>query len=162
MTSPQPGEIEVEDRLERRIRKPVDGLRCTLSCIEIVALALGMFGVAEFLKNVSELNPKLKDTQFADYHGHGWNFRAIFKRDRKGNLLDDANNIIPANDPEKFKKAVHLDSIHVDFGMQCVDCHFGQDNHGSDSPSAKNSAWPPRPRQNEKRRDHRHEQKDVI
>ena len=39
MTSPQPGEIEVEDRLERRIRKPVDGLRCTLSCIEIVALA---------------------------------------------------------------------------------------------------------------------------
>ena len=44
MTSPQPGEIEVEDRLERRIRKPVDRLRCTLSCIEIVALALA--GVA--------------------------------------------------------------------------------------------------------------------
>jgi glycosyltransferase 2 family protein len=39
VTSPQPGDIEVEDRLERRIRKPVDGLRCTLSCIEIVALA---------------------------------------------------------------------------------------------------------------------------
>ncbi len=37
----------------------------------------------------------LKDTQFADYHGHGWNFRAVFKRDRKGNLLDDNNNIIP-------------------------------------------------------------------
>jgi len=30
----------VEDRLERRIRKPVDLLRCTVSCIEIVALAL--------------------------------------------------------------------------------------------------------------------------
>ena len=44
MTSPQPAEIEVEDRLERRIRKPVDLLRCTLSCIEIVALALA--GVA--------------------------------------------------------------------------------------------------------------------
>jgi uncharacterized protein (TIRG00374 family) len=40
VTSPQPGEIQVEDRLERRIRKPVDLLRCTLSCIEIVALAL--------------------------------------------------------------------------------------------------------------------------
>ena len=40
MTSPRPGQIEVEDRLERRIRKPVDLLRCTLSCIEIVALAL--------------------------------------------------------------------------------------------------------------------------
>jgi len=40
VTSPRPAEIEVEDRLERRIRKPVDLLRCTLSCIEIVALAL--------------------------------------------------------------------------------------------------------------------------
>jgi uncharacterized protein (TIRG00374 family) len=44
VTSPQPGEIQVEDRLERRIRKPVDLLRCILSCIEIVALALA--GVA--------------------------------------------------------------------------------------------------------------------
>ena len=48
----------------------------------------GKWGDPEFLKHVSELNPKLKDTQFADYHGHGWNFRAVFKRDRKGNLLD--------------------------------------------------------------------------
>jgi len=40
VTSPQPAEIQVEDRLERRIRKPVDLLRCTVSCIEIVALVL--------------------------------------------------------------------------------------------------------------------------
>ena len=39
MTFPQPGEIQIEDQLERRIRKPVDLLRCTLSCTEIVALA---------------------------------------------------------------------------------------------------------------------------
>ncbi len=39
MTSPQPGEIQIEDQLERRIRKPVDLLRCVLSCTEIVALA---------------------------------------------------------------------------------------------------------------------------
>ena len=44
MTVPQPGGIEVEDQLERRIRKPVDLLRCVLSCIEIVALAVA--GVA--------------------------------------------------------------------------------------------------------------------
>jgi uncharacterized protein (TIRG00374 family) len=44
VTSSQPGEIQVEDHLERRIRKPVDLLRCVLSCIEIVALALA--GVA--------------------------------------------------------------------------------------------------------------------
>ena len=38
MTSPQPGKIHIEDQLERRIRKPVDLLRCVLSCFEIVAL----------------------------------------------------------------------------------------------------------------------------
>ena len=95
------------------------------------AAVRGKWGDPEFSADVSELNPKIKDTQFADYHGHGWNFRAIFKRDRKGNLLDDANNIVPNDDPEKFKKAVHLESIHVEFGMQCVDCHFAQDAHGS-------------------------------
>jgi uncharacterized protein (TIRG00374 family) len=40
VTPSQPGEIHVEDQLERRIRKPVDLLRCTLSCTEIVVLAV--------------------------------------------------------------------------------------------------------------------------
>jgi glycosyltransferase 2 family protein len=40
VTPQQPGEIQIEDQLERRIRKPVDLLRCVLSCIEIVALAV--------------------------------------------------------------------------------------------------------------------------
>ena len=44
MTSQQQASILVEDRLERRIRKPVDLLRCLVACIEIVALALA--GVA--------------------------------------------------------------------------------------------------------------------
>ena len=44
MTPQQPGEIQIEDQLERRIRKPVDLLRCVLSCIEIVVLAVA--GVA--------------------------------------------------------------------------------------------------------------------
>jgi len=93
------------------------------------AAARGLWTDKEFLKKVSDLNPELKDTQFADYHGHGWNFRAIFKRDRKGNLLDADNKIVGANDPDKFKRAVHLRDIHVDKGMHCVDCHFGQDAH---------------------------------
>jgi hypothetical protein len=91
----------------------------------------GLWGDPEFLKNVRDLNPELKDTQFADYHGHGWNFRAVYKRDRKGTLLDAQGRAIADDDPRKFKKAVHLSSIHVDKGMHCVDCHFGQDNHGS-------------------------------
>ena len=91
----------------------------------------GKWGDPDFSKDVSLLNPQLKDTQFADYHGHGWNFRAVYARDRKGDLLDKNRDIVANDDPEKFKKSVHLQSIHVDVGMQCVDCHFAQDNHGN-------------------------------
>lgn len=91
----------------------------------------GKWSDPEFLKNVSTLNDKLKDTQFADYHGHGWNFRAVFKRNRKGALLDAEGNVVSDDDPDKFKKAVHMSSIHMDVGMHCVDCHFAQDMHGN-------------------------------
>ena len=91
----------------------------------------GKWADLEFLEGVSELNPTLKDTQFADYHGHGWNFRAVFKRDRAGNLLDADGAEVAADDPEKFDKAVHMSSIHLDAGMHCVDCHYAQDTHGN-------------------------------
>jgi hypothetical protein len=48
----------------------------------------GNWGDPKFLENVTDLNPGLKHTQFADFNGHGWVFRAVFKQDRKGNLLD--------------------------------------------------------------------------
>ena len=95
------------------------------------AAVRGKWSDPEFLKQVSTLNPKLQDTQFADYHGHGWNFRAIFKRDRKGTLLDKDGKAVSDTDPDKFKKSVHLKSIHVDVGMHCTDCHFSQDSHGN-------------------------------
>ncbi len=95
------------------------------------AVVRGKWADVEFLKNVWDLNPKLNDTQFADYHGHGWNFRAVQKRDLRGNLLDADGNIVSNDDPDKFDKAVHLSSIHVDKGLHCVDCHFTQDNHGN-------------------------------
>jgi hypothetical protein len=95
------------------------------------AAAKGLWGDKEFLDKVSELNPKLKHTQFADYHGHGWVFRAIFKHDRKGNLLDLHDNKIPDSDPQKFAKAVHLKDVHLAHGMQCADCHFEVDVHGN-------------------------------
>ncbi|MGE3730910.1 MAG: hypothetical protein AB7F83_10210 [Lysobacterales bacterium] len=91
----------------------------------------GLWADREFLGKVADLNPGLKDTQFADYHGHGWNFRGVFKRDRKGNLLDAEGAHVAADDPDKFQKAVHLASIHMEKGMHCVDCHFEQDAHGS-------------------------------
>jgi hypothetical protein len=110
------------------------------------AAARGLWGDTEFLRNVYDLNPELKDTQFADYHGHGWNFRGVFKRDREGNLLDAEGKIVPPDDPEKWRKngepkfvpagtnpgkTVHMMDIHAEKGMQCADCHFSQDGHGN-------------------------------
>jgi hypothetical protein len=95
------------------------------------AATRGLWGDKDFLKRVWENNDKMKDTQFADYHGHGWNFRYVFKRDRKGTLLDKDNAPVADSDPKKFSKAVHLTSIHLDKGMHCVDCHFSQDVHGN-------------------------------
>lgn len=94
------------------------------------AAVRGKWTDPEFLADVSKLNPTLKHTQFADYHGHGWIFRAVFKRDRKGNLLDAEDAKVAFDDPDRFKKAVHLMDIHAERGMHCVDCHFKQDNHG--------------------------------
>lgn len=106
----------------------------------------GNWADLDFLRNVYSLNPTLKDTQFADYHGHGWNFRAVFKRDREGNLLDAEGKIVDPDDPEKWRregepefvpvgtnpgKTVHLMDIHAEKGMQCADCHFAQDSHGN-------------------------------
>lgn len=95
------------------------------------AAARGLWGDVNFLEKVAELNPKLKETQFADYHGHGWVFRAVFKKDREGNLLTLKDEKISHNDADKFKKAVHLKDIHLAKGMQCVDCHFLNDSHGN-------------------------------
>jgi LVIVD repeat len=107
----------------------------------------GLWGDVDFLRRVADdVNPQARHTQFADYHGHGWNFRAVYKRDRDGNLLDADGKIVPPNDPEKFRrageapfaesggqagKAVHLMDIHAEKGMQCADCHFAQDSHGN-------------------------------
>ena len=124
----------------------VEEMRKILDRNPEMAATRGLWGDLEFLRNVYDLNPELKDTQFADYHGHGWNFRAILKRDRKGNLLDADGDIVSPDDPEKWRKAgegkfvepgvnpgktVHMMDIHAEKGLQCADCHFSQDSHGS-------------------------------
>lgn len=93
----------------------------------------GNWGDPNFLNVVGtkEFNAGLKDTQFADLHSHGWIFRAVYKRDRKGNLLDKDNRMIPDSDPEALGRAVHLADIHLEKGMHCIDCHFTQDVHGN-------------------------------
>ena len=91
----------------------------------------GNWSDPRFLANLTDLNPKLRQTQFADFHGHGWVYRAVYKHDRQGSLLDGEGQKVPFDDPDKFKKAVHLRDIHLEKGMQCIDCHFEQDAHGN-------------------------------
>src|SRR5205085_9182411 len=111
------------------------------------AATRGLWSSTEFLREVYDrVNPLARTTQFADYHGHGWNFRGIFRRDREGNLLDERGQIIPPGDPETFRRqgegafvpagvnpgrAVHMMDIHAEVGLQCADCHFSQDAHGN-------------------------------
>jgi len=107
----------------------------------------GLWSDVNFLREVYDrVNPLARQTQFADYHGHGWNFRAIFRRDREGNLLDADGHVIPPGDPDTFRRegeglfvpvgtnpgrAVHMMDIHAQVGLQCADCHFSQDAHGN-------------------------------
>ncbi|MHC4954797.1 MAG: hypothetical protein ACYTGZ_13005 [Planctomycetota bacterium] len=91
----------------------------------------GLWSDYEFLKNASRMNDELENVQIADFHGHGWLFRNVYKRDLSGNLLDEHGNVISPTDPKKFKKSVHLKDIHLEKGLHCVDCHFEQDVHGN-------------------------------
>jgi hypothetical protein len=113
------------------------------------AAVQGNWSDPAFLERLSELNGQTRHTQFADFHGHGWAFRAVFKKDRQGNLLDCDGHLLKdvSNEqlqaamrhqhlpPEERKRQpgvpVHLMDIHLEKGMHCVDCHFVQDVHGN-------------------------------
>ena len=90
----------------------------------------GLWSDPDFLQKTGtpEFNKNLRNVQFADAHGHGWMFKNVYKKDRKGNLLDAQDNTIAPSDPDKFGKAVHLKDIHLEKGMHCADCHFQQDS----------------------------------
>ena len=113
------------------------------------AVVRGRWSDVDFLAETGseEFNRGLSRTQIADFHGHGWLYRAVFKRDRKGNLLDTAGDIVPDADgdllwealqnptPEERESGrpgvpVHLKDIHLERDMHCVDCHFSGDAHG--------------------------------
>ncbi len=122
-------ETDAELMYPRQQHDPTDDelVRSTIQNPEAAA-ARGLWGNLDFLEKLSDLNPQLKHTQFADYHGHGWVFRAVFKQDKKGNRLDLDDRIVAHSD---FKHAIHLKDAHIAKGMQCVDCHFEVDVHGN-------------------------------
>jgi hypothetical protein len=137
-----------EERLFRQQRYPTASE--TLAVLDRNpegAAPRGLWADTEFLREVYDrVNPLARHTQFADYHGHGWNFRAIFRRDREGNMVDEDGNRIEPGDPNTFRReneglfvqpgtnpgrAVHMMDIHAERGMQCADCHFSRDSHGT-------------------------------
>ena len=122
----------------------------------------GLWSDEKFLDETgtSAFNKQLTRSQFADFHGHGWIFRAVFKKNRHGEWLDrdgeklvdssgkpvssvdserlwaavnfrDSDNADLANKSIKPNEPVHLKDIHLEKGMHCVDCHFSQDAHGN-------------------------------
>ena len=66
--------------------------------------------------------------QFADFHGHGWVFRAVFKHDRQGNLLDTTATSLPR------AKAKRPDGARSKFPCQVKKFH--KDNAFDDAKSA--------------------------
>src|SRR5215213_11087231 len=114
----------------------------------------GLWSDPEFLAQTGkpEFNRQWTRTQFADFHGHGWIFRAVFKRNRRAEFLDRDNKVLKdvnsqqlwdavqfrdtdnaelTNKAQKADAPVHLKDIHLEKGMHCVDCHFSQDAHGN-------------------------------
>ncbi|KLI64494.1 multiheme c-type cytochrome [Aurantiacibacter marinus] len=163
-TTPRPAGMSDEEYEEFFLRQrypTAEQVREVLDRNPEGAAPRGLWGDMDFLRNVYDLNSELEDTQFADYHGHGWTFRGIFRRDREGNLVDEDGEIIrppeETDTPEdaarhedrwrqRFRRdgeeqfvqpgtnpgeAVHLMSIHAEAGMQCADCHYAQDSHGN-------------------------------
>jgi hypothetical protein len=68
----------------------------------------GLWSDPEFLAKTAQLNPLLKHTQFADFHGHGWVFRAVYKKDRHGNFLDHEGRVLASVGTEQLMAAVKV------------------------------------------------------
>jgi hypothetical protein len=61
-----------------------------------------------FLDDLVSLNPLMDRQQFADFHGHGWVFRAVFKRDREGFLLDHQGKRLPDAKARDLMRAIQV------------------------------------------------------
>jgi hypothetical protein len=67
--------------------------------------ARGNLSDPAFVNDLVQLNPRMSKQQFGDFHSHGWAFRAVFKKDRQGNLIDHAGGLVGPPSPEKLAAA---------------------------------------------------------
>lgn len=66
----------------------------------------GKWSDREFLENLTQLNPRMDQTQMASFSGHGWAFSAVFRKDRHGQLIDLADAPISDVTPELLMQSV--------------------------------------------------------
>lgn len=91
------------------------------------AAARGLWSDPEFLANLTDLNPSLKHTQFADYHGHGWVYKAVFKKDRQGNLIDHRGKTIDhAEGPELQQATGFAEEVKKLYRAVLTESEFAQ------------------------------------
>lgn len=65
-----------------------------------------------FLKQTGEINPLLKKSYFGDFHGHGWVFKAVFRKDQFGRHVDRFGNLIPDPTAADRQAAIEM-PLHV-------------------------------------------------
>ncbi|HEY1191286.1 MAG TPA: hypothetical protein VGE74_26870 [Gemmata sp.] len=68
--------------------------------------ARGNLSDPEFTANLSALNPHLSKVHFADFHGHGWAYRAVFKKDKQGHWTDHKGAFVGPPDAAKMAAGV--------------------------------------------------------
>jgi hypothetical protein len=68
--------------------------------------ARGNWSNPEFLADITNLNGQMSKAQFGDFHSHGWVFRAVFRHDRQGRMLDRLGNVVEDVTPAKLQAAV--------------------------------------------------------
>ena len=57
---------------------------------------------------IASVNDSATRSQFADFHGHGWLFRAVFRKDSTGTLLDHRGRKITQPTNAKLKAAIEF------------------------------------------------------
>ncbi|MDB5306514.1 MAG: repeat protein [Gemmataceae bacterium] len=67
--------------------------------------ARGNLSDPAFVADMVQLNPHMAKQQVGDFHSHGWAFRAVFKKDRRGSLLDHAGQVVGPPSAEKLTAA---------------------------------------------------------
>ncbi|MFP6766604.1 MAG: hypothetical protein VB859_00450 [Planctomycetaceae bacterium] len=58
------------------------------------------------IADIARVNDKATKTQFADFHGHGWLFQAVFRKNVDGQLLDHQGRILADPTNEQLKAAI--------------------------------------------------------